>query len=169
MPEPLVDPLTGLLTPRALSRRVEELEAQSRFAGQPIAIVVGDIDRFAHVNDRHGRIVGDEVLIEVARRLRTELRAFDLVYRVGGDRFLLVLPGAGAGEGVAIAERLRDAVGCWPVGDRLVITLSFGVAASEGDVFDQEAILAAATSALRHAKARGRDQVVGVRGVRVAA
>ena len=169
MPEPLVDPLTGLLTPRALGRRVEELEAQSRFAGEPIAFVVGDIDHLAQVNDRHGRIVGDEVLIEVARRLRTELRAFDLVYRVGGDRFLLVLPGAGAGEAVAIAERLRDAVGCWPVGDGLTITLSFGVAASEGEVFDHEAILVAASSALGHAKTRGRGQVVGVRGIRVAA
>lgn len=168
MSGPLVDPLTGLLTPRALSRRIEELEAQSRYAGEPIALVIGDIDRFALVNGRHGMIVGDEVLIEVARRLRTELRAFDLVYRVGADEFLLVLPGAGAGEAVAIAERLRDAVGCWPVGD-LDVTLSFGVAASEGEVFDHEAILAAASSALGQAKARGGDRVVGVRGVRLAA
>ena len=158
--EPLVDELTGLLTRRALLRRVEELEAQAPLTSDPVAVITAAID--------HSTQGADPVLFEVARRLRTELRAFDLVYRVGADEFLVLLPGADVGEAVVIAERLREAIACWPIGE-LNVTLSCGVAATYGEAFDHETILAAADEALHEAKARGRDRVVAAHAILVAA
>ena len=158
--EPLVDELTGLLTRRALVRRVEELEAQASMTGEPVAVITAAVD--------HLEQAADTVLVEVARRLRGDLRAFDLVYRVGGDEFLVLLPGADVGEAVVIAERLREAVACWPIGE-LDVTLSCGVAATYGEAFDHETILAAADEALREAKARGRGRVVAAHAILIAA
>ena len=157
--EAVVDDLTGMLNRRALEQRLEELEAQAAVGGQPIAAIAADIDHFKRVNDEHGHARGDDVLVEVAYRLRSRLRAFDLAYRVGGEEFLVLLPGAGVDEAHTLADKLREAVvSDWV--DGLPVTVSFGVAATGGGAFDGEALLAEADAALYVAKARGRDRVV---------
>ena len=156
--EAVVDDLTGMLNRRALEQRLEELEAQAAVGGQSVAAIAADIDHFKRVNDEHGHARGDEVLVEVAYRLRSRLRAFDLAYRVGGEEFLVLLPGAGVEEAHTLADALRDAVVADRV-DGLPVTVSFGVAATAGGRFDGEALLAEADAALYVAKAHGRDRV----------
>jgi diguanylate cyclase (GGDEF)-like protein len=121
-------------------------------------MIIVDLDRFKRINDEHGHAAGDAVLVDVAYTLRKELRAFDLAYRMGGEEFLVVLPGATLGEAEAIAERLREAVAEQPAGGHAV-TMSFGVASSGGGGFDHEAVLQAADEALYEAKRAGRDRV----------
>jgi diguanylate cyclase (GGDEF)-like protein len=158
--ETVIDQLTGLLNRKALSLRTHELVQQSEITGDPIGVVVCDLDHFKRVNDSFGHAKGDAVLIDVAYLLRKELRAFDLVYRIGGEEFLILLPGSDLEHASAIAEQLRTAIeqgdfaGC----DRL--TMSFGVAASErGGAFDYSAVFGAADTALYEAKRGGRNQV----------
>ena len=120
-----------MLNRRSLAARVTELTEQSQIAGASIGLIVGDIDNFKAVNDEHGHAVGDAVLVDVAYALRKELRAFDMAYRLGGEEFLVLLPGASAGEAAELAERLRMAVGAFPAGG-VDVTMSFGVASSPG-------------------------------------
>jgi diguanylate cyclase (GGDEF)-like protein len=155
--EAVIDGLTGMLNRRALDQRLHELAAQAQITGQPVAVITGDIDHFKRVNDEHGHATGDAVLVEVAYRLRKALRAFDLAYRVGGEEFLIVLPGAEVPRAVELAEQLRAAVAAEPAAG-LRVTMSFGVAGSAGP--DLERLLNEADTALYEAKARGRDQVI---------
>ena len=157
--EAVIDGLTGMLNRRALDQRLQELTAQAQITGQPIAVIAADIDHFKRVNDEHGHATGDAVLVEVAYRLRKALRAFDLAYRVGGEEFLIVLPGADVAAAAALAEQLRAAVAAEPAAG-LWVTVSFGVAGSAGPGLQRELLLDEADTALYAAKARGRDQVV---------
>ena len=157
--ESVIDGLTGLLNRRALGHRLEELEAQAPLNGQPVAVIAADLDHFKIVNDQHGHAKGDAVLVDVAYRLRKGLRAFDLAYRVGGEEFLILLPGAHVPEAAQLAEELRAAVAAERIGG-IEVTMSFGVAGSDRGSFDSEAVIAAADAALYEAKAAGRDRVV---------
>jgi diguanylate cyclase (GGDEF)-like protein len=157
--EAVIDGLTGMLNRRALDQRLQELTAQAQITGQPIAVIAADIDHFKRVNDEHGHATGDAVLVEVAYRLRKALRAFDLAYRVGGEEFLVVLPGADVTAAADLAEQLRAAVAAEPAAG-LWVTMSFGVAGSAGPLLQRELLLDEADTALYAAKARGRDQVV---------
>jgi len=168
----VMDGLTGMLNRRSLEPRVEELSAQAAVTGEPIGLIVGDLDHFKSVNDTYGHAVGDAVLVDVAYVVRKELRAFDLAYRLGGEEFLIVLPGATAAEALEVAERLRAAIESQPAGG-LDVTMSFGVATSGGGVFDYPETFAAADAALYRAKESGRNRVeldgrVPVRAVAVA-
>jgi diguanylate cyclase (GGDEF)-like protein len=122
-------------------------------------VIAGDIDHFKRVNDEHGHAAGDAVLVEVAYRLRKALRAFDLAYRMGGEEFLVVLPGAGVPDATGLAEHLRAAVAAEPAAG-LSVTMSFGVSGSAGPKLERERLLNEADAALYEAKARGRNQVV---------
>jgi diguanylate cyclase (GGDEF)-like protein len=157
--EAVIDGLTGMLNRRALDQRLHELTAQARISGQPVAVIAGDIDHFKRVNDEHGHAAGDAVLVEVAYRLRKALRAFDLAYRLGGEEFLVVLPGAGVPDAARLAEQMRETVAAEPAAG-LPVTMSFGVAGSVGLELERERLLDEADAALYEAKARGRDQVV---------
>jgi diguanylate cyclase (GGDEF)-like protein len=155
----VIDQLTGLLNRKALSTRIPELVQQSQVTGEPVGLIVGDLDHFKEVNDRHGHTVGDAVLKDVTYMLRKQLRAFDLAYRLGGEEFLILLPGSGHDNAVELAERLREAVSADRVGG-LYVTMSFGVDASRrGEAFDYDAVFAKADAALYEAKEGGRDQV----------
>ena len=154
----VIDGLTGMLNRRALAHRLDELAAQAGVSGLPVSVIACDLDHFKQVNDLYGHAAGDAVLVDVAYRLRKELRAFDLAYRLGGEEFLVILPGADVADGAVIAERLRGAVAAEPLAG-LEVTMSFGVSGSEGGCFDHVAVLAAADAALYHAKAGGRDRV----------
>lgn len=161
----ILDPLTGMLNRSALTNRTAEIEHQSRLTGEPVAVLVADLDRFKMVNDNHGHAAGDAVLQEVAYRLRTQLRAYDLAYRLGGEEFVVLLLGGTPSAAVATAEQLRVAVAGKPIAG-LDITVSVGVAASaSGTSFVWDEVFARADAALYRAKAEGRDRVVtaGVR------
>ncbi|HMH48166.1 MAG TPA: GGDEF domain-containing protein [Solirubrobacteraceae bacterium] len=156
----VIDQLTGMLNRKALSTRVIELAQQSELTGESVGIIVGDLDHFKMVNDTRGHSVGDVVLKEVAYQLRKQLRAFDLAYRLGGEEFLILLPGSDLKQSANLAERLREGVAANGVAGGVAITMSFGVGASEpGEPFDYATVFKVADEALYRAKHNGRDQV----------
>jgi diguanylate cyclase (GGDEF)-like protein len=157
--EAITDGLTGLLNRRALESRSAELAHQTEATGEPVAIVLGDIDHFKEINDRHGHAAGDRALEGLAQRLRTQVRAFEGIYRFGGEEFAILLAGAKADVAVATAERLRAAVAASPVAG-LPVTMSFGVAGTEaGECFDFGRLFVRADRALYEAKGGGRNRV----------
>jgi diguanylate cyclase (GGDEF)-like protein len=155
----VLDPLTGLLNRKALESRALELEQQAHLTGASVALVACDLDHFKNVNDTHGHDRGDAVLRSFAYQMRKALRSFELIYRVGGEEFLIILPGAGLDEGALVAERLRSTIEESRPGG-LDLTASFGVsaAAAGGVVYDR--LFKAADEALYEAKAAGRNCVV---------
>src|SRR3954469_5157385 len=154
----VLDPLTGLLNRKALDARFKELEMQARQSEASVCVIAVDVDTFKTVNDAHGHPRGDDVLRDVTYEMRKRLRTFELMYRVGGDEFLVVLPGVDLPEGVAVAERLRQAVAeTNPAG--LGVTISLGVAAACGVEVSPEGLLGAADRALYEAKDAGRNIV----------
>ena len=121
-----------------------------------------DLDGFKAVNDEWGHGVGDELLRQVAERLRGAVRPTDTVGRLGGDEFAVVLAGANrANEAVAVAARvLGQFTEPFRVGDRdLLVTASVGVATHSGPAGDGEQLLASADAAMYEAKSRGRNQI----------
>jgi diguanylate cyclase (GGDEF)-like protein len=156
----VIDQLTGMLNRKALSGRVHELAQQSQITGEPIGVIVADLDHFKRVNDTHGHAVGDVVLKEVAYLLRKQLRAFDLAYRLGGEEFLVLVPGSTLAQTAELAERLREAIGAGRIGPGIETTMSFGVSASaQHETFDYGAVFADADAALYRAKRAGRNRV----------
>jgi diguanylate cyclase (GGDEF)-like protein len=156
----VIDQLTGMLNRKALSTRVAELAQQSQLTGESVGIIVGDLDHFKQINDTRGHSVGDVVLKEVAYHMRKQLRAFDLAYRLGGEEFLILLPGSDLQQSADLAELLRHAVGSNCVAGGLDITMSFGVGASgSGEPFDYPEVFKRADAALYRAKRDGRDRV----------
>jgi diguanylate cyclase (GGDEF)-like protein len=155
----VMDALTGLLNRSALSQRLAELEQQAgQHADASLGLLVADIDHFKAVNDEHGHLVGDVVLRDTAYVMRKTLRAFDLIYRVGGEEFVVLLPGADLAKTVEIGERLREAVAVGPDGG-VRVTLSLGAAAACGPHATYRTLFAAADDALYRAKRGGRDRV----------
>jgi diguanylate cyclase (GGDEF)-like protein len=156
----VIDQLTGMLNRKALSSRVSELAQQSELTGESIGIIIGDLDHFKSINDTRGHSVGDVVLRDVAYRMRKQLRAFDLAYRLGGEEFLVLLPGSDLRQCAEIAEQLREGVARENVTGTPGVTMSFGVGASrQGEPFDYAAVFKQADAALYEAKRNGRDQV----------
>jgi diguanylate cyclase (GGDEF)-like protein len=162
--EALIDPLTGMLNRNALSRRTEELEQQSQVSGDPVGVIMADVDHFKRINDSYGHAAGDAVLNDLAYLLRKKVRAFESVYRLGGEEFLILLPGANSRQTKHHADRLRRAVQATAVGNGHRITMSFGVAASRtASRFDYATVASQADSALYQAKRAGRNCVCAAR------
>lgn len=159
--ESVLDGLTGMLNRRALGTRMAELDEQARITGETVGVVYGDVDRFKNINDQYGHARGDAVLVDLAYALRKQLRAFDLAYRVGGEEFLVLLPGGSVREAEELAEKLRVAIASTPVAG-LDVTMSFGVAATQEGTHLGQAMLTADT-ALYAAKSDGRNCVRTVR------
>jgi diguanylate cyclase (GGDEF)-like protein/PAS domain S-box-containing protein len=159
------DALTGLCNRRALERLLAEEIERARRKRRAFSVAMIDVDRFKQVNDDHGHQVGDEVLREVARRLRAALRATDRLGRFGGEEFLVLLPDADEHEGAIAAERLRAAVTALPVATaalgwpELPITISVGVAAL-AEPASAHRLLADVDRALYRAKHEGRNRVI---------
>ena len=155
----VLDPLTGLLNRNTLELRFDELAQQAKLTGAPVCLIACDLDHFKQVNDRHGHDRGDTVLKDAAYVLRKSLRSFELLYRLGGEEFLIVLPGSSLAEGRAIAERVRVGLEDARPGG-LAVTASFGVAAGSGGDAVLEPLFRAADGALYEAKRAGRNRVV---------
>jgi diguanylate cyclase (GGDEF)-like protein len=156
----VIDQLTGMLNRKALGVRAQELAQQSQITGEPVGMIVGDVDRFKDINDTHGHGVGDIVLREVAYLLRKHLRAFDLAYRLGGEEFLILVPGSDLEQTVELAERLREGISSGKIGGGITVTMSFGVDASaRRKPFSYAPVFARADAALYQAKRSGRNRV----------
>jgi len=156
----VIDQLTGMLNRNALGARTHELAQQSQVTGEQVGVIVADLDHFKAINDTRGHTVGDMVLKDVAYLLRKQLRAFDLAYRLGGEEFLILVPGSDLRGTLELAERLRAAIASSPVAGGLSVTLSIGASASaHGERFDYETEFAEADAALYAAKRAGRNRV----------
>lgn len=153
-----IDALTGLLNRHALELRIPELELQADGSDVTIGVIVADLDHFKAVNDQHGHAGGDDVLRATSVRLRTQGRAFELIYRIGGEEFLVLMPGASLQDTIERAETLRGAVSGEPVAG-VAVTISCGVSVSRPGSFDFQQVFGRADAALYEAKQGGRDQV----------
>jgi len=157
------DPLTGLPNRRAFEERLEESVAASKRAGDHGALCFIDLDRFKIVNDTCGHAAGDELLCRIARLIRQRVRDQDVVCRIGGDEFALILRGCNRTDALRIAEHLREGVAAFRFSweDRLFsIGASIGVTYIDGTHATVADLLMAADSACYEAKKNGRNQVV---------
>ncbi len=161
------DGLTGILNRRALFERLEEELSRSDRIRNPLCLIMLDIDHFKKVNDVHGHVMGDKVLVEVVNRIKSALRPYDIVGRYGGEEFLVGASVPDPEIGRKIAERIRVCVGERPFeidGENLDISISLGVTSimpsGNGDTDNiLEAAIKSADSALYRAKEKGRNRV----------
>jgi two-component system cell cycle response regulator len=161
----LTDELTGLYNRRFLAAHLDELIARVNQEGISAAVLLFDIDHFKHVNDTCGHPAGDDVLRELAARTMSSVRSVDLVSRLGGEEFVVVMPETDLAIAGAVAERLRLAVAREPFtvrasGEKLPVTISIGVTAVAGSGDDRDSVLKRADDALYNAKTRGRNRVI---------
>ena len=153
------DPLTGLLNHRAFQERVESEVGRAQRYGRPLALVLLDLDYFKCINDAYGHQAGDAVLMQAARLLEGGGRAGDVLGRIGGDEFALLLPETQAEEALVIAERWAAEFRAAPVGVAAHLTMSAGVCDLTHANGSKE-LLRLADGALYWAKSQGRDTVV---------
>ncbi len=155
------DLLTDLVNRRRFSQAVDDRLAER--GPHPASLLVLDIDHFKHVNDLYGHLAGDECLAEVANRLRDRLREDDVLARIGGDEFAVLLPHTAQHDAVRLAQQLVDAVRDTPMlvaGHPLRVTVSIGVTElPEGVPATLQDVMANADYALYEAKETGRDRV----------
>ncbi len=161
----ITDQLTGLHNRRYMTRHLDTLMSDAANSGRPIAFLILDIDYFKSVNDSYGHDVGDEVLREFAGRISANVRGIDLACRFGGEEFVVVMPDTDQSLAYTVAERLRRSVEATPFSisrppGKLNITISIGIAGSDGGNDTAEALLRRADQALYRAKRDGRNRVV---------
>ncbi|MXU63844.1 PleD family two-component system response regulator [Oceanomicrobium pacificus] len=160
----VVDPLTGLHNRRYATEHLDAMAAATRQKGQMLAVMMLDLDRFKQVNDRHGHAGGDAVLKEFAGRLQENVRGVDLVARLGGEEFLLVLPDISEPDATQAAERIRavveEAPFHLPGGQRIRVTVSIGMAfLTPRSTECSEALISRADAALYASKHEGRNRI----------
>jgi diguanylate cyclase (GGDEF)-like protein len=156
------DPLTGLANRRAFTRRLAAEMEVALAVGQPLTLAVADLDHFKVVNDRLGHSIGDTALRESASVMRRLVRESDLVARIGGEEFALILPAMSRDGALEFCDRIRAAIETndWPRINRdLTVTVSIGLAQWDGTAEVPE-LLEAADAQLYRAKRAGRNQVV---------
>ena len=156
------DALTGLYNRHFLEEFFARELLLAERAGHPVSVIMGDLDHFKAVNDRHGHLAGDEVLRVFGNLMKHNARASDIICRYGGEEFLLVLPGMTEEGAVERAEQLRRAMAATPVShgaSQITVTASFGVATFPFHGRTTDELIAAADSALYSAKADGRNRV----------
>ncbi len=169
----ITDPLTGLHNARYFHARLDAEQAERTRTGQPLSLVIVDLDRFKHVNDEYGHLVGDDVLANAAHAIASVTRRGETAARVGGEEFAILLPASTAAEAHDVAERARDSIAATATrvpgsgGTVIHIVASAGVA-STADLPDANGheLYRAADEALYAAKAQGRNRTVIAGGKR---
>jgi diguanylate cyclase (GGDEF)-like protein len=153
------DALTGVRNRGSLLEILGREMRRTRRTNSPTGVVLFDVDNFKRINDTHGHPVGDEVLVDVAKRCMATVRDYDVFGRFGGEEFLVVLPGATTANTAAVADRLLRSIARGPIkttaGD-LPLTVSAGAASTDLGYLDQDTLLASADAALYRAKRDGR-------------
>ena len=158
----LTDALTGVANRRHVEVAAEQAVEQARTTGEPLAVLTFDLDSFKGINDSHGHAGGDRVLVRVARACEAVLRQHDLLGRIGGEEFIVLLPNTSPDAAQLVAERLRDSVHRLDLSDiapELGVTISLGLAmlrAHDDGVHD---VIDRADAALYRAKEAGRNRV----------
>lgn len=158
------DGLTKIANRRTFEATLEREVARAARSGDPVSLVMLDIDHFKRLNDSQGHPAGDEVLRGVAAVLSRTCREFDMPARYGGEEFAVVMPGCGPEEAGVIGERFRRAVSSAP--SRTRITASAGVASYPAHADGADTLVRAADEALYQSKDRGRDRTTCANGVR---
>jgi diguanylate cyclase (GGDEF)-like protein len=166
------DALTGVPNRRFIDETVDAECGRARRYGQPLSVVMADLDRFKEINDRFGHVVGDDALRFVARLAREACRQVDIVGRYGGDEFIFVLPSTQLEEAASFAERFRSTLAATvlpiEVDEPVHLTVSTGVAQWDSGTMDGPArLVAQADGAMYQAKAAGRNRTkIAVEGRR---
>jgi diguanylate cyclase (GGDEF)-like protein len=159
----LTDALTGIFNRRAIVRESEREIALARRASRPISVIAIDVDLFKSINDRYGHQGGDLALCAVADLLRSGLRRTDLIARLGGEEFAIVLPETNFSGAVHIAEKLRDRLAATPIAlptGNIKVTFTAGVAQMISSDVNFDCIMRRADMALYRGKAAGRNCVI---------
>lgn len=161
----VTDPLTGLHNRRYALREIQRIDEQTRLSGRAYAVMMLDVDWFKTINDSFGHAAGDAVLVQMADRLRANLRPGDLVARLGGEEFVIATADTSLRAAQALAERIRHAIEETPFvladGMPIGVTLSVGLTMGGGDTAPSSvsALLEAADQALFRSKSEGRNLV----------
>jgi len=158
----ITDELTGIFNRRHVLALAEQEYQRARRFGRPLSLLMIDIDNFKRVNDTYGHAAGDQVIVEVARRLKSGVRTIDIPGRYGGEEFVLFLPETALPGAGLLGERLRRGMASTPVatvGGALTVMISIGVATTQPDLPDVATLVANADSALYNAKQAGRNRV----------
>ena len=157
------DALTGSLNRRRFMERGDEEFGRSRRYERPLSVVMLDIDHFKRVNDTHGHATGDEAIRSTVRACKESLRTSDIIGRLGGEEFAVVMPETPPVNAYAVAQRLRQAVAAMPVrlesGGEMTVTVSLGLSWLNATDTGIEPLLARADAALYRAKHAGRNRV----------
>jgi diguanylate cyclase (GGDEF)-like protein len=156
----VTDELTGLLNRRGFHELFETELERARRSGQPLSLIVGDLDHFKALNDRFGHAAGDRALEQLSLILRTAKRRIDTAARIGGEEFAVILPDSDHHAAFILAERMRREVRETFLYEPYELTISLGVATFPMHGTDTEGLVAQADEALYAAKALGRDRSV---------
>lgn len=156
------DELTGVNNRRAFFEIGHKLFKQAVRAQRNLSVVMLDVDYFKQVNDRYGHFVGDQVLRTISQKVKEEIRETDLIGRLGGEEFALILPDADLTQALEVAERIRQMIVVTPInaeGETIYCSSSFGVTSLRDEMKSLDAMLAKADEALFIAKHNGRNRV----------
>ncbi len=155
----LKDSLTGLLNHGAFQERLRSELGRARREGYPVALVALDVDRFKEINDGFGHAVGDQALRQLATGVETSVRIGDVAGRIGGDEFMIALPGSDSAAAEALVARLQSELARAPVtGAQRCLTVSAGVASFPEDAVGQDELMRRADAAMYRSKHAGRDR-----------
>jgi diguanylate cyclase (GGDEF)-like protein len=159
------DALTGLANRRTLHEALQREIARARRLGEPLSVIIADLDHFKSINDEYGHMTGDQALAQAAAVFGSQLRPYDLAARYGGEEFVLLLPGASTEGAIAVAERVRKGIADIQLaGCPRRITASLGVASWIATETPEE-FVGRADAALYRAKSAGRNRVEAAPGV----
>ena len=152
-----IDALTGIFNRRVLYERLDYEMKRTGRTNKPLSVIIMDIDHFKQVNDQNGHLVGDQVLIQVAKLIRQSVRKTDIIGRYGGEEFMIILPDCSAAEGSKVAEKIRLAIQNAAFDAGLKVSISGGVAEYTNQAIEK--LVEDADNNLYEAKRNGRNVI----------